>query len=123
MTSYGKFRLADQQGNWGYFGAIEIQAEVLSSGTGVEIAIPVEVTQWQAGIRFGIAYAYEKCPRLGSPPRAVRVSVIRAEGHAVDTTELVMSFVSAHALWEALNEKPVRGPTLNAGEGTFTFPK
>jgi hypothetical protein len=123
MKSHGKFRLATQQNNWGYFGTVELEAEVLSSGTGVEVAIPLEIAQWRAGISFGIAYAYEKCARLGSPPRAVRVVVIRGDGHAVDTTELVMAFVSANALWEALNETPVRRPNLNPADGLFVFPK
>jgi hypothetical protein len=123
MKSRGDFRVATQHGNWGYFGAVELEAEILSSGTGVEVVIPPEIAEWRAGIRFGIAYAYEKCAGLGSPRNAVRVAVIRAEGHAVDTTELVMAFVSAHALWRALNETPVRTPSLNAAEGIFAFPK
>ena len=112
-----------QYGNWGYFGSVEIEVEVLSHGTGVEIMIPIEMTQWRAGINFGICYGYEKCEHLGSPPSAIRVAVIRAEGHAVDTSELVMAFVSANALWEALNETPTRRPSLNAAEGTFTLSK
>ena len=123
MKTDGKFRLATQHGNWAYFGNIELQVELLSHGTGVEIVIPVEVWQWRTGISFGITYAYEKCTQLGRPRCAIRVDVIRADGHAVDTTELVMAFVSAHALWEALNEKPIRLPSLDAAEGIFTFPK
>lgn len=123
MTKLGEYILAIQHGNWGYFGNVELEVELLSSGTGVEISIPEEVLQWQAGIRFGITYAYEKCRSLGSPPRAVRVIVTRAQGHAVDTTEVVMAFSSAHALWKALNETPMWPPKLNIEDGTFTFPK
>src|SRR5262245_11091960 len=114
MKTHGKFRLATQHGNLGYFGNVELEVEALSNGTGVEIVLPIEVTQWRTGISFGISYAYEKCAHIGRPQRAIRVVVIHAQGHAFDTTELVMAFVSAHALWEALNEKPVRVPSLDA---------
>jgi hypothetical protein len=60
---------------------------------------------------------------LGKGNGSLRPVVVRADNHTVDTTELVMAFVSAHALWEVLNETPAHRPSMKAADGVFISPK
>jgi hypothetical protein len=123
MSKLGSFRLAAQHENWGYFGYVEMELDVLGPGDDVSVAIPEEVKSWRAGLQFGILYAYERSALLRPERRDVRVRVIQAIGHAVDTTEVVMAFVSAQAFWRALDESPPCGFSLDASRAMFTFPK
>ena len=117
----GAFRLAVQHEQWGYHGEIELEVEVLDEGDEIEISIPEDLREWSRGISFGIAYAYDKSTTLSRRAAHVRVIDVRFHNKR-DTSEMVMAYVAAHAVWKALNEAPTRLPTLDVVEARFIFP-
>jgi hypothetical protein len=115
----GHFRLADQHGAWGYFGAVSIDVEIRSGG-GLQVTFDCDELQWRAGVAFGLAHAYEKAVR-GRSEAVVRVTEVR--GHDVDTTETLMAYVAANAFFNAMKVDPPAALALDRSAGVFTFPK
>jgi hypothetical protein len=115
------FTIAIQYEEWGYFATVDIAVDL--SGTSsilVEFADAVD-EQWRDALKFGIRYAWE---HIGNSCSAgLRVKVEYVEWNPVDTTQLVVAYTAAMALWKALEVAPTRLPYVDAKEGTIAFPK
>jgi len=99
---------------------VQLEVEIVDDQASIETSVPDEFARWRHGLAFGIAYACERSVALRR--KAARVRVTDVEWHnPVDTTEIVMAFVAANALWNALGETQAAAPTLNAKTGAFTF--
>lgn len=124
MEHQGKYTLAVQQGNFGYYAEVAIVVTVESGlpGLVVDVSEPVD-SVWDAGARFGVAYAFEKAPMHGVRNKAVHVTIKRIRGHVVDTTAVVVAYASARAFWDALQLAPPRDITLDSATGTVSFLK
>ncbi|MCK6524265.1 hypothetical protein L6R49_22900 [Myxococcota bacterium] len=124
MEHHGRYTLAVQQGDFGYYAEVAIVVTVESGSPGlvVDVAEPVDAA-WDAGARFGVAYAFERAPTYGVQNKAVRVTIKRIRGHVVDTTAVVVAYASARAFWDALQLAPPRDITLDSATGTVSFPK
>lgn len=123
-TLQGKYRLAVQSGNKGYFGEIILQVEHGGPSGDVEIEFdPVHASQWQIGARFGIEYIIEHGPRRTLFPAGGRIHVSRIEGQPVDTSNAVIADVAALALVDALEITPRKMPELDAENSLLIFPQ
>lgn len=120
----GEFRLATQSGPKGYFGKVSLDIEPTEIDGDVVIDFDDQrARSWQSGVRFGIEYALEHIPKRKYFPKGLRVHVNSIEGHEVDTTNVVIAYVTANALFEALNVAPKHRPNLDPDQGLVVFPK
>lgn len=120
---HGKFELACQHGDWGYYAVVSLEVEVIKNGGGLAVVFRDNDSGWKDGVQFGIAYADEKFRLLQSESVATRVHVIEVEGHPVDTTTTVAAFVAAKAFFHAIGMAPPSGLRLVEESGEFIFPK
>jgi len=115
----GSHILARRDGNHGYYASVVLEVEVSGKRGEHSIEFAEEVGAYRAGLSFGIAYAHEK----SALEQGIRVRVLELRGHVVDTTEVVVAYAAAHALWDALGVTPPRELVLDARAAEFTFPK
>lgn len=122
--SQGKHRVAVQSGSRGYFGEVVVEVERYGNEGTVEINFDaVYATRWQAGARFGIEYVLERVSRRKLFPDGGRIYVSRIEGHLVDTNNVVIAYVAALAIIDALGIDAREVPELDAEKGLVIFPK
>ena len=122
-TSQGKHRIAVQSGPKGYFGEVAVDVEREVNNGIVEISFdPVHAPQWQTGTKFGIEYILEHLSRRLFPDGG-RIHVSRIEGHLVDTNNVVIAYVAALALIDALRIELRKVPELDPEKGLVIFPK
>lgn len=116
-------KLAVQIGGRGYYGkvTIEFSAEDCDGKFVVEYD-PAVSQDWRKGVASGIAYALEQVTGQGSVPSSGRVRVLSVHGMIVDTTEVVMAYVAATALFKALGVDSVKKPEFDKKTGIFSFP-
>lgn len=120
----GKHRLARQSGKWGYFGEVAVDIDRDGSGGAVEITFdPVHALQWQIGARFGIEYVLEQVSQRELFPNGGKIHVSRIVGHLVDTNNVVIAYVTALAVVDALGIEARKVPELVADQGLVIFPK
>lgn len=123
-TLQGKYRLAVQSGNKGYFGDVALDVEHGCSTGEIEIEFdPAHASQWQVGARFGFEYILDHGPRRALFPGGGRIHVSRISGHPVDTNNAVIAYVAALALADALGISPRKVPQLDAENALLIFPK
>ena len=122
-TMNGKFQLAAQHGKRGYFGSIEIEVLADSTLRGIAVEFACQEIEWRTGVLFGLTYAYNKTIGMGPNSIGATVKVLELQGHAVDTTEIVMAFVSARAFFSAVDAPIPEGLALDRAAGSFVFPK
>jgi hypothetical protein len=124
MTT-GQFELREQAGSRGYFGRVSLQAEPQVNGE-FEVKFAEDLgSEWQSAARFGVDYFLEHIPKKKVFPTGLRVTISEIVGHPVDTTHLVIAFVTVNALSQALQDQVTlkKLPTVNLAGGTFEFPK
>lgn len=115
-----EYKLAKQIGEIGYFGCVGLAVEV-TDRDGLSIEFSDECSEeWKRGIEFGLSYVWENLPQQY---RGLRVNVTKIEGHAVDSTSVVMAFVATQVLWKALKVHAAVSPYLEDSSGEFCFPK
>lgn len=122
----GEERLATQVGPKGYFGQVTLEAEPFTENINGELDVEFEASgakRWQSGATFGIEYVLEHVAKRKLFPKGGRIRVISIGGHEVDTNNVVIAFVAAHALSKALGVQPRKLPLFDSDTGTFSFPK
>jgi hypothetical protein len=120
---HGEHALFKQVGGKGYYGKVGLTVELLDRpGLIIDFA-PACTADWSVGVQFGIVYGWELFGRAYPEAKGLSVEVVEIEGKPVDTTNLVMAFVTASALWNALDWSPPKPPVLDAKTGCFTFSK
>ncbi len=119
----GDFKIAEQIGARAYYGQVALEADASDSGeVTIDFAQP-SATRWQSGATFGIDYVLEHIPTRKIFPHGGRIRVTNIEGHEVDTNNVVIAYVAAHALLNALGLDPAKKPDFDGSSGMFLFPK
>ncbi|MSU79630.1 MAG: hypothetical protein EXS16_16265 [Gemmataceae bacterium] len=117
-------KLAVQVGSKGYFGKVSLEAEAEDRGGNVTVDFDPSISgEWRTGASFGIDYALDHVTRRSLFPKGGRVRVLSIGGHAVDTTNVVIAFVAANAIYKALGVQPIKRPEFDKNTGVFSFPK
>ncbi len=117
----GHHRLAHQRSERGYFADVSLAVKVEPGPPGLNVLFDDDAgLLWRTGASFGIAYALEKAPQR---QQRVTVRVKRLHGMIVDTTEILVAYASAFAVWDALGVTPARLPAIDIDTGTVSFPK
>lgn len=123
-STSGKYRVARQSGNRGYFGEVEVEVDRDLGNGSIEISFdPIHASAWQVGARFGIEYVLEHTPRRTLFPHGGKIHVSRIVGHLVDTNNLVIAYVTALAVIDALGTDAQDVPELDPERGLIVFPK
>jgi hypothetical protein len=121
---HGEFKLVKQIGPRGFFGGVALNVEPCDNDGEVSIEFDEQCPrEWRAGATFGVEYVLENIARHKLFPSGVRVHVNVIKGHAVDTTNVVIAYVSAMALISAIGIEPYKRPDFNQETGSFIFPK
>jgi hypothetical protein len=124
MRQTGTYRLAAQHGNFGYFAEVSINVTMEPGEAGLRVEFADDTAEsWRSGARFGIAYTFEKSPMLRGRGNRVVARVTGIRGHPVDTTEVLVAYVSAAAFWQAVGITPSETPIFDHTAATVTFPK
>lgn len=119
----GEYTLQHQRGAKGYYGKIRLRV-TSQDGSGLGIHFQEQCPlNWRIGVAFGIMYGWERLQRELCQTNGLTVEVLEVTGQPVDTNNLVMAFVSANALWNALGWSPSEPPVFDLQTGCFTFPK
>jgi hypothetical protein len=122
--SVGEFKLAKQIGPKGFFGKVVIEVEPTESNGAVAVEFDADhANRWTTGAEFGIDYVLEHIAKRKVFPNGGRIRVSRIDGHEVDTNSVVIAYVAAHALLNALGASPAKQPGFDEGTGHFFFPK
>jgi hypothetical protein len=117
-------KLATQVGAKGYFGKVVLEAEAVDGKGEVTVDFDsAHADRWQSGARFGIDYVLEHIAKRKIFPQGGRIIVSYIGGHEVDTTNVVIAFVTAKALFKALNIVSSKEPKFDETTGVFSFPK
>jgi hypothetical protein len=119
----GEYTLIRQSGSKGYYGTVRLAVGALDS---VSMSIDFAETcghDWRIGTQFGLMYGWELYRRSLPETKGLKVRVHEIAGKPADTTNLVMAYVAACALWEALEWSPPKPPVFDADGGSFTFSK
>jgi hypothetical protein len=120
----GEDKLAAQIGPKGYFGKVTVEAEQVDGDGEVTVDFdPTNAKRWRSGASFGVEYVLEHITKRKLFPKGGRVRVVYIEGHEVDTNNVVIAFVAAHALYKALGVEPAKRPAFDENTGVFSFPK
>jgi len=120
----GESTIAKQSGLKGYFGKVTLQVEPTEGDGAVTVDFDERrARSWQQGARFGIEYVLEHIPKRKYFPTGGRVHVDCIEGHEVDTNNVLIAYLTANALFEALGFEPTKRPSLDEAAGVFEFPK
>ena len=120
----GSYRVAVQHGKRAYFAVVALEVTVgVGAAETVRVANDSGEPTWKAGMRFGIAYAYERTLKRNWLPPGVEVRITEFRGHVVDTTEIVVAFAAAQAFYAALELPPPPELQFDPASGIFSFPK
>lgn len=121
--SQGEYTFRHQQGAKGYYGIVRLEVTT-SEGRGLTIAFDEKAAlDWRIGVQFGITYGWEIFTSRQPNGKRLDVRVLEITGQAVDTTNLLIAFVAANALWKALEWTPPKPPAFDPKTGCFTFSK
>lgn len=117
----GSYSLTQQVGSKGYFAKMSVAVESTDS-----IACEVEFSEaalceWTAGAAFGITHAWEIYLLSNPPKKGLKVKVLEIEGHFIDTTNLVVAYAGAMAVWAALGWHPTKPLSFDPKTGFFGF--
>jgi hypothetical protein len=118
-----EFTLIQQVGGKGYYGKVRLGVDTADS---VGITIHLDETSgndWRVGAEFGIVYGWEIYRRHQPKVKGLSVRVLEITGKVIDTTNLVIAFVAANALWKALVWTPPKPPVFDPKTGFFSFSK
>ena len=84
---------------------------------------PDRAAEWRIGAHFGIDYVLERIPRRKLFPKGATIHVESIQGHAVDTTNVVIAYAAANALLHALDLEvsETKVPNFDKEHGLFVF--
>jgi hypothetical protein len=122
MTT-GSHALTQQVGSKGYFARVSVTVEEADLPN-CEVDFAGDNSSiWAAGAIFGAIYAWEIYLRSKPAKSGLRVRIVELEGVPADTSNLVVAYVSAFAVWSALAWQPTKLPTFDPKTGFFCFSK
>ncbi len=118
------YRLATQSGGRGLFARVILSAALTNEQKGLNIIYEnTEGTIWNSAVGFGVNYAYEQIFFDTSSFSGLTVKINEIIGTIVDTKEIAMVYVSAMAVWKALNIYPKELPIFDNEKRIFIFPE
>jgi hypothetical protein len=113
------YKIAEQIGNKGIYGEIELQCVPNYSSDKVEVILAEEYSKFNAGICFGITYFIENCTSI----KGMKVNVISIKSNPVDTNNLVMAYITFFALYKGLELEVKQIPVFIKENASFVFMK
>ncbi len=125
--AHGEFKIATQSGSKGYFGRVTLDVEPTARNGMVDVQFDsAHAERWQNGARFGVEYILDHIPKRRVFPQGGVVRIHCIEGHEVDTSSVLIAFVTARALSQALQELGIQAtkqPDFDAATGEVVFSK
>ena len=121
----GQFRIAEQQDPWSVFAevTVDVATRDQSDQSGILIDCTAVDPNWRPGATFGAHYALDHIPTSRWNGRIPSVTIRTVRTHLVDTTNMVMAYAVAHAVWRALDGAPEEAPMFDPETRRFIFPK
>ncbi len=118
------YRLATQSGGRGLFAKVVLSAALTNEQKGLNITFEkAEGKHWNSAVNFGVRYAYEQIFNDTGSSRGLVVKIDEIIYSEVDTKEIAVVYVSAMAVWKALNIYPKELPNFDNEKRIFTFPE
>jgi len=120
----GTAKLTQQVGGKGYFGEIELEA-IIDEG---ERSLAIEFVangadQWREAAIVGVRNALSQLPSKVTYGKTVTVRIKSLNWQTADTTDMVVVFVAAKAVFNLFDAQPRQSPEFMASFGAFVFPK
>ncbi|OQP57071.1 hypothetical protein A3860_10920 [Niastella vici] len=115
----GIYKIAEQIGNYGFYGEIEIEVEITSRYQKVELEFDDELERWQSGVLFGATYFLEHCmSRIG-----LNIRVKEIKYNELDTSNTIVAYLTFKALVSATNLELKSDILFDKEFKAFVFPK
>jgi hypothetical protein len=115
----GIYRLAEQIGNYGFYGEIEIECSITDKYQELELNLDSEFERWRSSVLFGATYFLEhSMERVG-----LKVKVKNIKYHEVDTTSTILAYLTFKALLDATNLNLKSDVSFDKELKSFVFPK
>lgn len=119
-----EYRIAIQADGTGLFAKVILSASLTDKQNGLNVVCETkDGKQWLSAVNFGIIYAWEQIFHRRKHFKGLTVKIDEITGTIVDTREIAMAYVSAMALWKALEIYPEELPIFDRTTRTFTFPE
>ena len=120
MKKQSKFAFLRQEGQIGYYATVILHVERQSI---MEIQYGDSCDpSWESAARFGVSYALGQLAKTEGDV-AFRIVIEKVLGHEIDTTDVIVAYAAAHALWDAIESKSEFPIAFHAEHGTFVFPR
>ena len=113
----GEHTLVQQIGSKGYYGKVRLGVESVDP---VCISVDFDAMcgqDWRIGTTLRIVYAWDLYRRSHTDTNGLDVRVLEITGKPADSTNLVVAFVAANALWKALEWTPPKPPVFDPKQG------
>ncbi|MBE7465792.1 MAG: hypothetical protein HS116_20145 [Planctomycetes bacterium] len=120
-----EYKLAEQRGKIGYFARVALFAGWTRDSGQLELDFNANCgdVRWKTGVLFGVEYFWEKEVAGLMHERGLEIKIHEIDGQPVDTTVLVVAYVTIHALRGAVGTDSRYSPEFDGEKGGFYFPK
>ncbi|MCE9584145.1 MAG: hypothetical protein K8T20_16800 [Planctomycetes bacterium] len=118
-TRTGKHSVVAQRGGKGFHAAVEVEVRPCAN---FRLEIEADCWDWQAGVEFGVHYAWAALPNNLRRDWG-HVRVVRFHGMIADTSHAIAALAAALAMFDAYGFHPVHPPRLDPDKGEIVFPK
>ncbi len=115
----GKYKIAEQVGNYGIYGEIKLSCEITNRHHKIEISLSEEFEKWRSGILFGAEYYLEHCHMF----KGLLIRINNIFFNAVDTNNTVIAYITVQALINATKINTRNNPFFDKNLVAFVFPK
>jgi hypothetical protein len=120
----GTFKVAEQRGEIGYFGKVDLEVEPNDNIKGCEITFQEPSAnngQWRDAVRFGIEYGYSRIPKSELHSKGHRITVRRVQGQQFDTDSLIIAYTAVRALFHAFGVSETDVVCFDVDGGKIVF--
>ena len=119
-----EYKIAVQSDGISLFAKVTLSASLTNEQNGLNVICEsVYGKEWLSAVNFGILYAWEQIFHRRKHFKGLTVKIDEIAGTPLDTREIAMVYVSAMALWKALDIYPEEMPNFDRITRTFTFPE
>ncbi len=115
----GISKLAEQVDGSGFYGVIELECKTSTDDGRIDLSMHPEFEKWRPAILFGATFFLEHYLFR----KGVSVKITKIESHEVDTSSVIIAFLTFNAIIDALKIPCTSKIEFNQKAKQFIFPK
>jgi len=120
----GTARLSSQNGGRGYFAVVELEADIRDGEQSLTIEFVAQnASRWKEAAIVGVRNAWKQVPSKFTAKSQVNVIITKVDWQPGDTTDIVVVYVAALAVFDMFDVSPRQRPEFVESFGCFLFAK